>query len=450
MLSYAPTNRAKSTLLWRIMLPIVITQMGLFGMSVLDTMMSGWAGTNDLAGVAIGTSVWFPAFLLLSGVLMALTPMVAQQKGAGVDVFTIRTWVQHTLLIAVLLSACCIGIGTILVPMLLASLHLSAPVAYVAMHYMIGLSLGVVPLFIAYTLRIFFEALGLTMLSTIPVLIALPINFVLNGMLILGWWGMPRLGGIGAGYASALTYVCMCIVCIVISHRHPLLRHYTLWRGWSVPKWHMVRRLLRVGVPMGLSTFVEASIFSVVTVLVGAQFTPSAIAATQIAISFAGALFMIPLSIAMALTILIAYERGAGRTRDARQYAAIGVGWASIFALTNALLVLFFRTPIAQLYTSDPAVLELTVQLLLLVVVFQIADALQSTLQGILRAYEDTTMPFVVTVIAYWICGIPLGTVLASDWGGQLGPLGYWIGITVGLFGAAIGFALRVSSVHRR
>ncbi len=436
----------KIRLFLSIMWPILITQISLHSMTVVDTMMSGRAGTEDLAGVAVGSSLWAPAFLLITGILMAVTPSVAQLVGSG-QRERIPQIVIQSIYISIALSLLLITIGVIFLEPILKLLNLETTVHHIAKHYLIGLSFGIIPLFIAGVLRNFFDAQGYTKISMMILLLAVPVNVFLNYVLIFGAWGFPRLGGIGAGYATAMTYGLMMLLSILFTIRLPSLREVRLFSNWVAPSWRVWRELLAIGIPIGLSIFSEASIFSVVTLLMSAQFDTVTIAANQAAFTFAGIMFMFPLSISMALTIMVGFEVGAKRYKDAAQYARLGVIGATGVIMVATGLLYFNRDIVAYLYTNSDEVAVLIMQFLIFVIFFQLSDAAQAALQGILRGFKDVTVPFIIAFTSYWIIGIPSGYLLANYT--ELGPFGYWVGITIGLSCAAVGFGARLAKIYK-
>ncbi len=428
------------TILW----PILVTQVGYNAMNLFDTIMSGRAGTDDLAGVAIGSSLWMPAYVALTGILIAVTPVVSQLVGAG-RTEGIAPSVTQALYLSAVIAVVVYGIGALALDPILGFMQLDPEVRDIAKHYLIGLSYGILPLFLSGVIRNYFDAQGYTRVTMAIVLFAVPCNIVLNYLLIFGKLGFPAMGGVGAGYATAATYWLILALSVFLCFRLEAPRAQRLLRRWPVPSPRAFKELLGIGVPIGLSIFFEASIFSVVTLLMGTTFDTVTIASHQAAISFAALLFMMPLSISMALTILVGFEIGAGRPGDARQYSRIGIV-AAVGIIAAAAVVLFFnRALVASWFTEAPDVAEMTQRFLIFVIFFQLSDAAQASLQGALRGYKDVTVPFVIALVAYWLIGIPAGYGLSWT---ALGPFGYWIGITAGLTVAAIGFAIRLRRVQ--
>lgn len=423
-----------------------MTQFGMFSMSFFDTMMSGRVGADDLAGVAIGSSLWMPVFTGLSGILMSITPIVAQLIGADKKKNVAFTVVQG-LYVSIIMALIVIVIGFFVVNPILNAMNLDPNVAWIALDYLVALSIGIFPLFIYTVLRNFIDALGQTRTSMFITLLGLPINVALNYLLIFGKFGFPKLGGVGAGYATAITYWCILLVAIWIITRKDPFQSFQVFRTFYKPAWPSFKEILGIGIPIGFAIFFETSIFSAVTLFMSAYDTVT-IASHQAAINFASFLYMIPLSISMALTIVVGFEAGAKRFEDAKMYSRIGILLAVCLALLGAVFLFLFKEKVAALYTTDPKVLALTTHFLIYAVFFQLSDAIQAPIQGALRGYKDVNITFFMALISYWVIGLPLGYILANYTG--LAAFGYWIGLISGLAVGAIGLSYRLKTIQKR
>lgn len=327
-------------------------------------------------------------------------------------------------------------------------MNLEPAVNHIAFHYLVGLAIGIIPLFASSVLRYFFDAQGFTRITMIITVLAVPFNVVLNYGFIFGKLGLPALGGIGAGYATAITYWIIFFFSVWMTFKVEAVRKYRLFVQWAYPSWKAMKEQLSIGVPIGLSIFFESSIFAVVTLLIGMMFTTVTIAAHQVALNFTSLIFMIPLSISMALTIVVGYSVGGGKFQTAKQYGRLGV-WGGIGILSvGAIFLYLFREEIASLYTVDPEVIALAGQFFIFAIVYQISDAAQAGLQGVLRGYKDVKVPFITAFISYWIIGIPSGYLLAVFT--PFNAFGFWIGIILGLTCAAIGFFVRLKIIQKR
>lgn len=444
---HADTFTDKLRLFLRILWPIMITQVSLSMMNLVDTIMAGRVGTEDLAGVAIGGSLWSPVFTGMNGIMLVVTPIIAHFIGKK-EHHKIHNTVMQAIYLAITIALMIIIIGTIVLSPILTIMNLDPKVEHIAFHYLGGLSIGIVPLFLSNVLRNFYDGQGFTRITMFITILAVPFNILFNYSLIFGRFGMPALGGIGAGYATALTYWIIFISSVWMTFRLGSIRGYKLFIKWVKPSWTAWKEQLSIGIPIGLSIFFEASIFSVVTLLIGMMFSTTTIAANQIVISFTTLLFMIPLSLSMALTIVVGFSVGAGKLKAAKQYSFLGVFSGIGILGIAAIFLFFFREQIAMLYSNDPEVINLASQLFLIAILYQLSDAAQSGLQGVLRGYKDVKIPFYISFVSYWIIGIPVGYGLAGFT--DIGPFGFWIGISLGLTGAAIGFLLRLGIIYKR
>ncbi len=443
---HAHTFKDKIRLFLTILWPILITQISLAAMNVVDTMMSGRVGTDDLAGVAIGSSLWMPIFTGMNGVMLAITPIIAHFLGAN-EKRHIHGTVTQGLYLSIILGIIIIVIGAFVLTPILNLMALDEDVQHISFHYLVGLSFGIIPLFLSNVIRNFFDGHGYTRITMWITVLALPFNVLFNYSFIFGHFGMPKLGGIGAGYATGITFWIIFIVSVIMTFKVDSVKTYRIFVHWVKPSFQAWREQLAIGIPIGLSIFFEASIFSVVTLFIGKMFTTTIIAANQIVMSFSSMLFMVPLSISMAITIVVGYSVGGARFSAAKQYSLLGVVSAIGFVILGAIGMFLFKEPIASLYSSDPMVIQVAAHLFLFAIIFQISDASQASLQGVLRGYKDVKVSFYITLVAYWLIGIPSGYVLAAYT--SLGPAGFWVGVTIGLTGAALGFLIRLRIIYR-
>ncbi|MFO1444852.1 MATE family efflux transporter [Bacillus sp. Bva_UNVM-123] len=440
------TLKEKTKQTFILLIPILITQLGMFSMVFFNTVMSGKYHSSDLAGVAIGSSVWSPIFTGLSGILLAVSPIAAQRFGEKKDK-EVASIVKNGILLAILIGLIVILLGFFFLNPLLEKMNLPASVQQTAHDYLVGLSLGIIPLFIFNVLRSFIYALGKTRVVMVILLSSLPFNFFLNYVLIFGNFGFPELGGAGAGFATSLTYwLIVGMTAFIVKKQEPYAQFevFKNFIDFSVEK---CKEILKIGVPMGLSTFFETSMFAVVTILLS-KFNVTTIASYQSALNIVSFLYMIPISISMAQTVLVGYEVGAKRYRDARDYSWLGIYLSIFIALITGLLVVLFRYEVAGIYSNEVEVINLTAHFLIYALFFQLADALQATAQAALRGYKDVNISFVMTLIAYWLICLPVGYGLANFT--KMGATGYWIGLTIGLLAAGICLSGRLLYIQKK
>jgi multidrug resistance protein, MATE family len=440
------TKTRKMELLVKIVFPILVTQIAMYLVTFFDIYMTARYGTDDLAGVSIGSSFWMPVYVGLAGILMSITPIVAQLMGAKKRE-DIKDALQQGIYLALLLALTVFLLFLFGIDFLLGFMELEPAVASVAKEYIFAMSLGLIPLFVYNALRSYIDALGSTRISMFISLMSAPINVFFNYLLIFGNFGFPELGGAGAGYASAITYWLILFIAVWIIHTKKPFASFAIFTDWAKPSFTRIGEICRIGIPIGISIFAETSIFSAVTLMMSTYGTIT-IAAHQIAINFTSLLYMLPLSISMGATILVGFEVGAKRFRDAKQYSWISVGAAIAFSFVSACVLFFMREQIAALYSSDPAVIELAVQFLVFAALFQLSDAIQAPVQGALRGYKDVNITFVMALISYWVIGLPVGYLLANFTGFE--AFGFWIGLIAGLTAGAVTLSIRLILIQKK
>lgn len=430
----------------KIFFPILVTQVAFYLISFFDTVMAGRYGSADLAGVGVGASLWAPVYTGLTGILLAVAPLVSQAMGAKRE-REVKRIVMQALYVAVVIIGLTVVIGLIAVNPILERMELSAEAREVARNYLVMLALGIVPMFVFFVLRTLVDSLGKSNITMVLLLISLPINVLFNYLFIFGSFGFPELGGVGAGVATAITYWVLCLAIIAVVFKGELFQRLGILRRFYRPDMKRIKELILLGAPIGLAIFSEVSIFSAVTLLLGA-YGDVIIGAYQAAINFASFVYMIPLSAASALTITVGFEVGAKRIKDAVQYVVIGLTMCVAVSLFSGILLYLKNEELAALYSRDPQVIEAAAHFMILAIFFQLSDAVAAPTQGALRGFKDVNVTFLLTIAAYWVIGLPLGFYLERYT--TLGPDGYWWGLIIGLAVGATLLLVRLMHLIRK
>lgn len=433
---------------WRDLLqlawPMLIGQAAQVAMGVADTVMAGAVSATDLAAVAVGFSLWLPLSLLGNGIFTAVTALIARASGAN-DQQRVTTIFQQAAWLALLVGA----INTVLVSqtgVLLGLMKVDEAVQPLARLYLHGIAFGIPALTMTQVLRGFSEGHGRAKPVMIINVCALLVNIPLNYIFIHGLFGAPKMGGAGCGWATGLSIWLQLLALGTLLY--PRYRKH-LGR-WQHPRWTELWTILHLGFPIGAAIFAEVSIFALVALLIG-HLGATIIASHQIALNFSALMFMVPTSLGIALTVKIGHSLGAGEALRARRFTRLGAASAILFSCVSASAMLFLPQYIVALYTDDPAVQALTVQLLAFAAAFQLSDGLQVTAAGSLRGYHDTRITMLITLIAYWGIGLPSGYVLGlTDLAvPMLGVKGLWIGLILGLTVAAVLLNWRLARISR-
>lgn len=430
-------------------LPLMISQVAQTGMSFVDTVMAGRHSEVSLAGVAIGSSLWVPAFLALMGIMMAVTPMVAQAYGARRNT-EIKTTVQQAVWLSLIL-----GIGFMLTLRNLGDvfvwLGVEPDVLIQAEGYIQAVSWGLPALAGFQVLKSLNEGVHITRPFMYISVIALLINIPLNYVFIYGKLGLPAMGGIGCGWATAIILWLELLMLLAVTLRNSKFKPIHIFKEWEKPDLARFGDILMLGLPIGISFLIESSMFALIALFI-AKLGATVVSGHQIAISFSSLTFMVPLSISMAITIRVGYSLGRNRPDRARFIGWIGIALTLFTATLSSSAMLFFPEAIASLYTENPEVLVLAIDLLILAALFQFSDAVQVSSAGALRGYKDTRFAFLVVLFAYWGVGLPLGYTmgLTEIWGESKGPHGFWIGLIVGLTLASVLLSGRFRIIVKR
>ena len=427
-----------------IFLPILIYQLANFSASFVDTTMTGQYDTLHLAGVSMATSLWIPFFDLLIGIVSALVPIIGHHLGQGKKEKIASDFYQFIYL-SLGLSLILFALVFVGAPLVLSRLGLEPLVEEVAKNYLWYLALGIIPLLLFSTIRSLFDALGLTKLSMYLMLLLLPLNGTFNYALIYGAFGFPEMGGAGAGLGTSLAYWVLLLISLLVAVKHPKVRVYELWKIRPLDKKGLIEGI-RLGLPIGGTFFAEVVIFSVVG-LVMAKFSSLIIASHQAAMNFSNLMYAFPMSISTSMSIIVSYEIGANRPDDVKKFCKLGRLTALGIAGFTFLFLYIFRDRVAALYGSDTEFIRMTSVFLTYSLFFQLADTFAAPLQGILRGYKDTQVPFYLGLIAYWGVSLPLGLFL--DYYTSLGPYGYWIGLIASLVTSGILFQWRLNRLAK-
>lgn len=427
-----------------IFLPILIYQLANFSASFVDTTMTGHYDTLHLAGVSMATSLWIPFFDLLIGIVSALVPIIGQHLGQGKKEKIASDFYQFIYL-SLGLSLILFALVFVGAPLVLSRLGLEPLVEEVAKNYLWYLALGIIPLLLFSTIRSLFDALGLTKLSMYLMLLLLPLNGSFNYALIYGAFGFPEMGGAGAGLGTSLAYWVLLLISFLVAVKHPKVRAYELWKIRPLDKKGLIEGV-RLGLPIGGTFFAEVVIFSVVG-LVMAKFSSLIIASHQAAMNFSNLMYAFPMSISTSMSIIVSYEIGANRPDDVKKFCKLGRLTALGIAGFTFLFLYILRDRVAALYGSDTEFVRMTSIFMTYSLFFQLADTFAAPLQGILRGYKDTQVPFYLGLIAYWGVSLPLGLFL--DHFTSLGPYGYWIGLIASLVMSGILFQWRLNRLTK-
>jgi MATE family multidrug resistance protein len=438
----AASIRAEIITIWRLSWPMLVGQLATVGMGVADVAMTGHVSADELAAVSLGASVWSIVLVTVMGVMMAINTVVAHEMGAGRN-----DQIPHSVR-AALWKGLIVGLAGCLVAnlctLLFDHIGLDAHVADRASLFLHVISLGM-PAFACYrALYGYTTSLNQTRPVMVIALGGLAFNILVNWLLVFGNLGFPQMGAIGCAVATAIGMWLMLGAMVWWVRVAPAYRATYPFGKWEGPDWQEIGAMFRLGLPIGVTYFAEVSAFGAISLLV-ARFGVVQVSAHQIALNFVSLVFMVPLSFGIALMTRVGQALGEGNPQRARFVGWVGVGMSVAFGVLSAGFILLFRWEIARAYTSDLAVQQMCVQLLLFAALFQLSDSTQVAVASAIRGYKVTRGPMIIQLLAFWGVSLPVGCVLglAPAWfpwspSAPMSATGFWMGLVLGLTVAAV------------
>ncbi len=416
----------------KLALPLIAGQLSAVGMNAVDVALAGHYNARTLAAVAVGANVWVLAQVCAIGVMMALPPSVAHLDGGGE-----RAKIGPLFRQALWLAA---GMSVVLwfavrhAQPLLRLLGVEAALIGDVQAFLHALSWGAPALCGYFALRGLCEGSSWTRPTMLFGLLGLLMLGPLGYVLIYGKFGLPALGAEGSGIANAIVLWLQLLAFGIYVRFGSRFRDLHLFARLERPDFRALGHLLWIGVPMAVTLLMEAGMFVIAALLISRLGTV-AIDGHQIAINVASVTFMVPLGLALAVTVRVGNAAGRGDARGVRYAGLCGVALTLATQCVSATLMLTIPHLIARIYTTNAAVIALAAQLLVLAGIFQFSDGIQVVSNSALRGLKDTRMPMAITLFAYWAVGMPLGWWLAFE-AGWRAP-GMWVGMIAGLSVAA-------------
>lgn len=414
--------------------PIVVSQLGNIAMNLTDTLMVAPLGPEALAAAAVGFAVHVTAIMVCTGTLMGMSPLVSQAFGAG-DRDECRRILVNGLWLGLVLALPVTAVS-LNGPWVAGLLGQEPAVGELAGGFLLSLAPGIVATMLYFACRQYLDAIGLTWPAMVLTFLGVAVNIVGNTILIWGVEGVvPPLGVVGAGLSTSIVRWAMVLGMVVFFLRRPDLS--PVGRVSLRPAWARVRRVLGVGAPVGAQMGAEVGIFSLAAVMMG-WLGAVQLAAHQVAINVASATFMVGVGVSLAGSIRVGQHIGARNPRAVHRAATATYLLSLGFMGVCALAFLVFPETLIGLYTSDPEIIRYGTGLLFMAALFQIFDGAQATGLAVLRGAADTRVPMLITLLGYWVVGLPAAYLLGFRT--EMEHVGIWAGLSLAL--AVVGVLL--------
>lgn len=424
-------------------LPMLLSQIAQVGTGFVDTVMAGSVSKEDLSAVGLGNSLFVTIYITLLGVMTALNPLIAQQYGAvnkgdakAGDIGELgRQGLWYGLLMGV--------IGMVLIWAAILPFehyfgHLSTNTLAITKEYLWFIGLAMPAAMIHRTLHAYASSLNKPKVIMIVSWLCFFANIPLNYVFVYGKFGMPALGGAGCGLATAIVFWLNAIILGIYIAKDRYFHEFGLMDKFSLPNIRLFGDITKLGIPIGLSFFIEVSLFSCIMFLVARLDgnTENYVAAQQIAINITSLIFMIPQSLGVASTVRVGMAMGRREPKSARYSSGVALSGAVAISFLTAAFLVIGREQLATLYTKDTAVIAIASAIILYAAAFQLVDAVQCVASYALRGYKVTTVPMIIHIIAFWGCGLLPSMVLAFYMG--MGIYGFWTALVISLAVAAV------------
>jgi MATE family multidrug resistance protein len=437
----------------RLAWPILIGQLAVIANGVIDTAMTSRFSTLDLAAMALGVSLYVSVFVGLSGVLQALLPSIGQLYGAQ-RLDAIGPEVKQGLWLALLLSV--IGSITLFFAPLFLTLAQASPELIDKATLYLRIQALALPATLGF--RVYSSlntAIGRPKMVMLIQVLGLCGKLPLNALFIFGGLGLPAFGGPGCAIATTILAWLMLLSGYLVVRLLPFYRKLNLFGGgFLAPRWSAQRELLKLGIPIGLSYFIEVTAFTCMAIFI-ARLGATAVASHQITANVGTVLYMLPLSIASATGTLVAQAIGARRHDAARRIGYAGIRLAALSSVLIGLAVWLSRAWIIRAYTPDPVTIAAAMPLFLFIAFYQLFDSVQVTTAFVLRAYKVAVIPTVMYALSLWGVGLSIGYALGLDPFGVApralhGAAGFWLGNSVSLGLVAVCLLTYLRTIQRR
>lgn len=439
-----PGAMAELRSLFKLAYPIVIAQIGMVAMGVVDTLLVGPMGAQPLASLALGNMVYFGLLITGIGLMMSLDAHVSQAYGAG-DLARARGGLTQAMWLSALYTPVLFAAMTAAPPVLLA-LGYDEALTLGMRDYLYPMRWGILPALWFVAHRSFMSAVDVTRPLLISAALANVANYGLDLWLIDGGLGVAPQGVIGVAWSTAFCRVVLLAPLWIIVRHTERFRRFP--RGSLAPDWALIRKLVRVGGPVGLQYGAEVMTFGGAALMMGVL-GEDPLAAHQVALNVIATLFMVPLGLGAAGSVRTGQAFGAGHFAGVRRAGWTAIGVSFVYSLATAAMLALIPSLIASVYRLEPDVHTLAVELLAIAAFFQIGDSVQATATGVLRGISDTRVPFLLVLGINCLVALPMGYI-GGIWL-QRDPHWVWYGLGLGLCLVAVAlvvrFAVRVRSI---
>ena len=429
----------------KVALPVMITQAGQVLVQLADNIMIGQLGAAQLAGISFANAILVIGLVFSIGFSQGITPIVGQAFGKGDSNFVSKAFCNSLvlnlfMLIATFFTMWVIGYN-------LDSFGQQQEVLHYAREYYMILLVSFIPMIIFNTIRFFSEGIGNTKYAMMITIASNALNIFLNWVLIYGKLGAPQMGVTGGAWATLICRVVAALLFVVLLFKVQEYNKYLEYISGKILSWKMIREQLKLSIPISMQSTLEVTAFSLAAIMVG-WLGKYELAAHQIAQTLSTFTFLIATGIGAAATIRVSHQFGGGNYHETEMAGKASVHIAAAFMSLCGIIFVLMRGILPFAFTQDMNVVPIAEELIIILALFQIFDAVQLASLSSLRGLKDIKLPLFFSLVAYYIICLPVGYLLGFKFG--LGPSGVWIGLALGLAIAAVTFYLRFNYICKK
>ena len=440
MRRYWRLNRSHYKATIKLGLPVVISQLGQITVGLADNIMVGRLGTTELAAASFANTLFSLPLIFGMGFAMSLTPLTGRAY-SDQDYGTVKSLWKNGLASNLIMAAILLGVAALLY-LVMPQMNQPEHLIPIAQEYYIYIALSLLPLMVFLTGKQLFEGMSNTRTAMVITLSGNVLNIIGNYAFMNGKLGMPEMGLYGAGFSTLLARIAMAIAMLLIVVRHKAIT--TKYKAMTKVAIAQIKTLYKLGVPMGVHIFSEASAFIVAGIMMG-WLGEIGLAAHQIVISLSTLGFMLYQGIGVSTTIRISQLSSKQQPKLLRRASVASTQIVTLMVVVISSFFLIFSTTLPYLFTSSTEVATVATGLIIILVVFQLFDAIQIIFSGVLRGMADARVPGMLTLLSYFGVAIPISYLAAFKAG--LGPAGIWLGFPIGLGLCATLFYFRIKKM---
>jgi MATE family multidrug resistance protein len=425
--------------------PVVLSQLGHIMVGVVDTAMVGQIGTIQQAAVALSNSLYTLVLVFGLGVSYGVTPLVAAADSAG-NIDQNSELLKHGIVINTILGILLFVLLFSISPVL-NLFDQKQEVVDLAIPFLNVMMLGMIPLCIFSGFKQFTEGLSFTGIAMLITIAANLLNILLNYLMIFGHWGFPEMGLMGSCWASFISRVIMALAMFAYVYYNKEFRKYRAGFSLRNISRDLAKKILNIGVPSGLQWVFEVGAFAFAVVMIG-WISPKAQAAHQVALSIAATTYMMASGLSAAASVRVGNQAGLHNREGVRIAGFSAFMMVLLFMGLCALCFVLFKDQLPVIFNKDTEVISIASSLIVIAAFFQLSDGVQVVGLGALRGVKDVKLPTIITLVAYWVIGLPMSYYLAFKM--NLGVQGVWYGLSIGLFIAALCLFLRFNYISKK